>query len=381
MKNIFVVVAILGISILGCGSNHSDTSGESSDIQDYTFSISKEVLHSTMVQNGVIYAVSRVPSMGSGAISLSKFVNGSEVWSDTIDNVPYDGHVVSDIDGNAYLLGTNNSYDIFLIKYSTNGEKLWVKEIGSASFDYGVDVKLSDAGFIYVAGTTTGTIGEAAYGGYDGFLAKFTLNGEIVWIKQTGSADYDDIKSLAIDNVGNIYTCGFSSDGSSYRAVVTKFDSEGNSTAYELGSGYEVALAMDVFSDNSISVAGIGFGGFDEMDSGFLVRADAQVAISWTNLFGGGNWIWPLDLKVDQSANSYLLSNYKDGALLLLQKYDQAGNLLWEKILWDVRADEITSGRLFIDDSGETITVFRLSSIDMAGVRLDKNGSFLNPLY
>jgi hypothetical protein len=87
------------------------------------------------------------------------------------------------------LLVTKGANDVFLAKYDSNGTLLWNKQIGSSLVDIATGLVVSsDDEYIY----TTGVFQNTAYadnlsinstGSYDGFLAKYKKNGDLVWIK------------------------------------------------------------------------------------------------------------------------------------------------------------------------------------------------------
>ena len=124
--------------------------------------------------------------------------------------------------------GAINSDDknIFLAKYSIDGDLKWVKKMGSwsgaASYvEIGKELIVDKDDFIYLAGD----LGQ--YGDFDGteisaydntensnlwfdfFLAKFYSNGKLSWVTHAGNADYaDKIEGIAKDNNNNVFTVG-----------------------------------------------------------------------------------------------------------------------------------------------------------------------------
>ena len=87
------------------------------------------------------------------------------------------------------LYGVNNSQDVFLAKYETNGNNIWTKSFGSSSFDFGRSLGIHNND-IYLAGTFSGDITINSLGGNtlltcgglgDIFLTKFNSDGENIW--------------------------------------------------------------------------------------------------------------------------------------------------------------------------------------------------------
>lgn len=157
--------------------------------------------------------------------------------------------LVCDNSNNVYLLGyytgTANfgenasvvSYtsrgedDIFLAKYDPNGGLTWAKTAGSIYSDYRTNLEYnhgsiaysSAANAIYISGSyrSTLTFGPglgsnplASVGGntgyYNGFLAKYDLNGNIQWSVRNGSTSnrHNYATGVSTDNAGNPYITG-----------------------------------------------------------------------------------------------------------------------------------------------------------------------------
>ena len=111
------------------------------------------------------------------------------VYSEAID---YQGNVV--IAGQTNILFTQApapawNYNGFVAKYSTSGSLLWIQQFGpeaSTGFDEITSVVTDEEGSIYAGGMTAG-----AYTGYsnpdknlDLVLAKLDANGNILWVQQ-----------------------------------------------------------------------------------------------------------------------------------------------------------------------------------------------------
>jgi hypothetical protein len=83
-------------------------------------------------------------------------------------------------------------HDAFVQKYSLDGKrKLWGRQFGTSAYDAARSVTANDSG-VYVAGTTEGSLNGEYQGFSDVFLNKYTLNGQLVWAKQFGTAQVDE---------------------------------------------------------------------------------------------------------------------------------------------------------------------------------------------
>jgi gliding motility-associated-like protein len=101
---------------------------------------------------------------------------------------------------------------------------LWGTYVGSTAEEIGDDICLDSNKYVYIAGVTSNTTGDATpgayqtvYGGgiYDAFLAKFDSTGSSrIWETYYGGAGEDAANVLAIDKKLNLYVAGLSSSTS-----------------------------------------------------------------------------------------------------------------------------------------------------------------------
>ncbi len=81
---------------------------------------------------------------------------------------------IGDLDGNT----NTGASDIFVVKYNSSGTKQWTKQLGTSSADYGNDVTTDSSDNIYVTGSTRGELdGNTNSGNYDIFLVKYSSDG------------------------------------------------------------------------------------------------------------------------------------------------------------------------------------------------------------
>ncbi|MEE9411846.1 MAG: SBBP repeat-containing protein, partial [Methylococcales bacterium] len=113
---------------------------------------------------------------------------------------------------------TSNFLGAFVAKYSASGDLIWVKPSGSPR---GLAVDNSGSVYVMGNFTNTVTFGSGessettltSDGGNDIFLAKYTADGDLVWAKRAGGISFDVGSSLAVDGSGNAYLTGFFSSG------------------------------------------------------------------------------------------------------------------------------------------------------------------------
>jgi hypothetical protein len=86
---------------------------------------------------------------------------------------------------------------------------VWGKQFGSDSDERTRNLMIDSLNNIYVFGKTNGKIGKENFGKYDGFVVKIDSSANIIWAKQFGSKEEDDLINAAIDGSGNLYVTGF----------------------------------------------------------------------------------------------------------------------------------------------------------------------------
>ena len=93
---------------------------------------------------------------------------------DSSDNIYVTGKTAGGLDGNTNAGGS----DIFLVKYNSSGTKQWTKQLGSSIDDVAMDVAVDSFNNIYVTGHTGGGLDDNNNSGsYDIFLVKYNSDG------------------------------------------------------------------------------------------------------------------------------------------------------------------------------------------------------------
>ncbi len=89
--------------------------------------------------------------------------------------------------------------DIFVVKYSPDGNKVWTRQFGTDSTDMAQGIYADKMGGIYIAGGTMGILGEKSFGSMDGFIMKIDENGEKVYVSQFGTSGNDNAVGISGD--------------------------------------------------------------------------------------------------------------------------------------------------------------------------------------
>jgi uncharacterized delta-60 repeat protein len=199
-------------------------------------------------------------------------------------------------DGSTYLVGSTDSFAVdpfgqpatrmFIVKRSN--EALAWQRIWNGPTIVGVtdaSVSVAADGSVYVAGIT-------ADGGGDAVLLKFDPDGNLLWERAWGGAQFESAGAVATHSDGSVYVAGRSTSfgPSSAGVFVLKFDSLGHlvwQRLFDDAAGFE---AMAVSPDGSVYTAGSkmrpdsNFSQYDVM----VLKLTPAGELAWARTYGAG---------------------------------------------------------------------------------------------
>jgi Beta-propeller repeat len=219
------------------------------------------------------------------------------VVPDGVGGVLFTGHTVGDLA--APNLGPYGTKDIVLGRYDASGNQIWLRQFGTSSSERSNDLVADAAGDIFVTGRTGGAFGAPLAGGPDVFVARFAPTGETLWVSQFGSAQLDEAHSIALDGAGGVFIGGETygdlgavHQGGSIDAFLARLDQDGNVLWIEQFGTGEYEFIKEVVSDGAggVFVAGETFGVLapsnGRQTDAFLARYDGQRNRLWIRQFG-----------------------------------------------------------------------------------------------
>jgi uncharacterized delta-60 repeat protein len=213
--------------------------------------------YSVCGSTGYDYATIKYNS--NGDVVWSRIYNGAGNGNDkpsaiTVDNL-----------GNVYVAGDNgegtSNTDYTIIKYNSNGDAVWVRTYNGAgnAEDIATALAVDNLGNVYVTG-------HSYISGYDYATIKWNSNGDFIWLRTfdyEGSPDY--AVALKLDNLGNVFVAGHSYFWGSYNYTTVKYKSNGTQLWHISyngngnGDDYPTALALD--NSGNFYVTGISSNG------------------------------------------------------------------------------------------------------------------------
>ena len=279
-------------------------------------------------------------------IIVAKYNGGGDlVWVKQAGGIKNDRgfSIAVDASGNSYVTGqfqdsssfgpgvvltSAGNRDIFVAKYNTDGDLLWVKQAGGSDDDRGYGIAVDELGYSYVTGYFTGSAtfgpGEAnqtileSAGDHDIFVAKYNNSGNLEWAKKAGGSGTDNGRGIAVDNLGNSYLTSFFTGSATFGA------GEVNETILESAGFLDIYVAKYNGSGDLMWAKRAGGSGGTSNDVGFGIAVDVNGNSYVTGFFPG-----TVTFGQGEAKQTILTST---GALdIFVAKYDPNGILSWAK--------------------------------------------------
>ncbi len=284
--------------------------------------------------------------------------------------------------GHQNTLG-GGSLDGFLAVFNVDGTLDWATYFGGSSGDEATMYCGEDnEGSIYICGftksitniATPGSYQPTNKGGYDGYLAKFSPEGTLVWSTYIGGTGLDALYVLNIDKNDVIWIGGSTSSTNgiatddAYKKInsggndgfLMSFDKEGNRLygTYYGGTGNDEIYILDFDESENMWIGGVtksnvGIatpGAIKTLYSGdydaFLIKFNKNLTREWGTYLGGKKFDSFFSISFDKDGSALLAlitenndffpitdamqEEYGGGSYdAVYTKIDPAGNLIW----------------------------------------------------
>jgi len=218
---------------------------------------------------------------------------GKVKWSRTFGGSSYENarDVVVDSSNNIWMAGSTGTYgagssDIYLVKTDGTGNKLFSKTYGTAKSESGYGIAVANDGSALVVGEHTDK-----YKNYNIFAIKVSPNGKKLWERSYGGRKSDAPRAVITSYDKGFIIAGYSDNG--YNGYIIKVDQSGN-LLWEKEKRYS-KTESDSFSDLiALPDGGALLGGsYSPNPSGetyqsdiFLIRIDRNGKQKWSRVYG-----------------------------------------------------------------------------------------------
>ena len=230
--------------------------------------------------------------------------------------------------------------DGFVAKFSPTGTMLWSSYLGGTAYDRGTAITTDASGNVIVAGDTESfswvSNGNSIPAGSEGFVVKLDPAGQLLWSSYVGGGGDDWVKGVAVDGSGNILVAG-----------------ETRSSNWAAG-GWDNLAATPSLKD------------------GFVAKLTAAGALSWKTAVGGSGQDQVAGVAADSSGAAYVAgqtasdsSHTPESDKPYVERVSASGQKVWKTYLGCAASDAINaitanaSGVSFV--TGRTATAGWLS--------------------
>lgn len=301
----------------------------------------------------------------------SDFESAHSVAVDGSRNSLVTGSFQGTVSFGSSTLTSAGSEDIFIAKYNSLSELVWVRQVGGLSTDVGYSIAVDASGNSYVTGTYSGviTLGSTTLSGnfFDVFIAKFSASGDVLWAKGIGSSSSfpEGGTSVKVDGSGNLYVTGSFAGTVSFGSAslvsagqtdvfVAKYNSNSGDVIWAKrfgGTDSDNGLSVAINGSGEIFFSGTYFGSFTigsttltsagNFDT-FFAKLSSLGDVVWVKSFSGVGDQSLNSIAVDASGNCYVTgyfsSNTTFGSIslnasgnedLFVARYNNSGDLIW----------------------------------------------------
>lgn len=354
------------------GGNSCDSSND-----NVTDSIGNTYVTGYFYGTGIFNGLS-FPSEGESDIFLAKYdADGNILWCKAAGGPDYDwASSVATFDSSVYvggryegdimfdsipLQGSSSNRDAFLAKYSTDGVIQWAVRGSGGGNDQILGLDIDKEGYVYASGSFELSLGfpggsVSSSGQVDAFVAKFTPDGQLLWIRKIGGTSNDYSYDVAVYG-DRVYATGSCTTTTTFDSIapgqsgtfVAEYDTSGAVQWVSVnGADNSAAISVDSQGNQVISGQTLGtedFGSYiinSPNQEPYIAKYDPNGDVLWVKHGVTSNFGYGGGVAIGANDEVYATGSYSgtvtfDGVLLtslggtsiFVVKYDADGNQLW----------------------------------------------------
>lgn len=294
------------------------------------------------------------PHEGSDGFLVKIDTDGNYVWTHQIDGLG--DQQINNIyiqEGGSIMIGgyfsteavvgtttlTAMDSDSFVARLDSEGNVIWVSQIGGSGNQHINTIKLQSDGSSIVMGgffdqITLGETTFSATSGWDGYITKVDANGGFIWSLQIGGPNSQYIHDIQVQSDNTIISIG-DFDREAIIGGTHLFDASDSNRGF-------IAILNSDGTVNKAQNVGFGMGGSITLD-GTRILADESIMIrgEFTGIVNFGD----IALRADGD-EPYIEQEY-------IAKIDKYGNYLWARSIGGFEYHN--EPRIRLQDSGSTI--------------------------
>ncbi len=288
-------------------------------------------------------------------------------------------------------LVADGASDMFLAKWDKDGNFQWARRGGGNNLDVARGLAIDSSNNCYVTGSyrNIGVFGShdvTSMGGYDVFVVKYNSEGTEQWVRSFGGENNDNGHGIATDGAGNVYVTGDFAGEAAFGPLylqsvaappltdifvlklapdgIVKWAISSSSPFNEYAYGIAVERGGDAYVTggfighimfDTIVARGIGGIGMDM----FIAKFDSSGAVLWAQCGGGLNEDVGRSVSIGGNGVCYVAGRYESrsgealfggsklsergGGDAFVAAYDRGGRFLWVQNCGSLSSDQATS--------------------------------------
>jgi hypothetical protein len=216
-------------------------------------------------------------------------------------------------DDNLFIGGftetTDKSYEVLVLKLTMDGDTIWTRQFGGAQWDFCNDlVALADGGCALLGQTYSNGAGEG-----DFYLLRLNSDGDTLWTRTYGGVKDESGESISLTADGGFYLTGYTeSFGAGKKDVyVIKTDAVGDTvwTATAGGIENEFAYGSCTTFDNGLIAVGGSFSNSANEGDFMMYKIDASGNVVGSRIEDGSTDEYWIDV-IEDDANNLITVGY-----------------------------------------------------------------------
>jgi hypothetical protein len=214
----------------------------------------------------------------SGNLEWSKFFGGSftEIPLGIVETIDHNFIIAGSSDSADFNVSNNKgTYDFWIIKISSIGDLIWEKSFGGSGIDEARAItNTNDGNFMVVGDTRSVDIDVSTNNGAaDVWIVKFSTEGNLIWEKTIGGTSFDAARAISKTQDNGFLIAGssrsldtnFENNGQN-DALILKIDKDGNLLWQKTIGGSEIDFLYDITELNNKTIIAVGESSSSDQD-------------------------------------------------------------------------------------------------------------------
>ena len=289
-----------------------------------------------------------------GSPVLAAFIkeSGNSIAVDPNDEIVVTGIFEGTADFGGAPLASAGQIDLFVAKYSAEGQHRWSKRFGDrGSLDSGNAVAVDSSANVLVAGSFAGSVdfggGRLAGAGSTIFIAKYSPAGNHFWSKSFGGSNSDSARGIAVTGSGDVLLTG-------------TFEKTVNFGGGALTSAGQDDIFVAKYSHAGTHLWSQRFGSAGYDDAGKAVAADTS-----GNVIVAGSFVGTVDF----GGGPLVSAGWME---IFVAKYTASGTHLWSQRFGARSLDEANA--VTVSDSSVFVSGIMTGTVNFGGGPLRSAG-------